>query len=144
MWSDHETNSGGRLDWYLVQVHTLAPRSAFRLAHHTRVLAKPFILAMPGWYMYLMQFLDYSLSSWWWNNHSRTPNYKGHNHPAHSTLSPPILLHSFGLSSSSWEGQPWSTNLCTWASNMSLLPPAWLSKAINCPNTPWARGGYQR
>ena len=44
-------------------------------------------------YMYLTQFLDYLLSSWWWNNHSCTPKYTNILHT--QLLPPPILLHSF-------------------------------------------------
>ena len=59
--SGHETNSGGQLDWCLVQVCTLASWSASRLANHIRLLAK-FLHPCNTW-VYLAEFLDYSLSS---------------------------------------------------------------------------------
>ena len=94
-------------------------------------------------YMYLTQFLDYSLSSWWWNNHSCTPMYTNILHT--QLLPPPILLHSSHwllrrptMEHKSLHALELALCLC-WSKSWS----AWLSKAIQCPNTPWARGGYR-
>ena len=140
--SGHEINSGGRLDWRLVQVCTLASRSPLRLAHHTQLFANLFILqclgvhvsrTVPG-LLVLFLVVEQPLL-----------------HPKHTTIQhtqlfpPPILLHSsYNLALEKANNGAYifalEPALCLcWSKFWS----AWLSKAIQCPNTPWERGGYQ-
>ena len=84
-------------------------------------------------YMYLTQFLDYSLSSWWWNNHS-CMHTRVHKHPAHSTLafsdSAAFLPLAFekanhGAQIFALEPAPCPCWSKSWA--------GWLSNEIQCP-----------
>ena len=79
-------------------------------------------------WVYLAQFLDYSLSSWWWYNHSCTPKYTTVQHT--QLFPPPILMHSL----------LWLSRRITMEHKSVLLEPAlcfcwskswstWLSKA---------------
>ena len=82
-------------------------------------------------YMYLTQFLDYSLSSWWSNNHLCIPKYTT---IQHTQLLPPLIL----LHSSLWLLRRPTIDHKPWCKSWS----AWLSKVIQCPNSLQARGRY--
>ena len=69
--------------------------------------------ALHSW-MCLMQFLNHLLSSWWWHDHSCSPQ------PSSTLNSSFLLQYCCNPPFSSWEGQPWSTNLLTWARTVSL------------------------